>query len=56
MTEKKECFLCKRMYFEDDPEFNAVKRICSNCADELENDNPYNGINDENGNERKKAD
>ena len=41
MTERKECFLCKRTYFVDDPEFNAEKRICDNCAEELESDNPY---------------
>ena len=42
-TQKKECFLCKRTYFVDDPEFNAEKRICDNCAEQLEQDNPYNG-------------
>ena len=42
MTEKKECFLCNRMYFVDDTEFNAEKRICDNCAEQLEQDNPYN--------------
>ena len=41
MTERKECFFCKRTYFVDDPEFNAEKRICDNCAKELELDNPY---------------
>lgn len=42
MTEKQECFLCKRRFFADDPEFNAEKHICDNCANELERDNPYN--------------
>lgn len=42
MTERQECFMCKQMYFPDDPEFDAQKRICDNCAAELELDNPYN--------------
>lgn len=42
MTEKKECFICKRKFFPDDPEYNVEKHICDNCADELEKDNPYN--------------
>lgn len=42
---KKACFLCKRKFFVDDPEFNAEKCICDNCAEQLEKDNPYNGYN-----------
>lgn len=42
MTEKQECFFCKRRFFADDPEYNAEKHICDSCADELEKDNPYN--------------
>ena len=41
MTEKRECFLCKRMYFVDDPEFDAERCICDSCAEELDRDNPY---------------
>lgn len=48
---KKACFLCKRKYFVDDPEFNAEKCICDNCAEQLERDNPYNGFNHDNNNE-----
>lgn len=57
MTEKKECFWCKRKYFVNDPEFDSEKRICSFCAEELERDNPYNyGLVHEDENEQKETD
>lgn len=50
-AERKECFLCHREFFVDDPEFNAEKRICDNCAEQLEKDNPYNGYNHDDNDE-----